>query len=62
MWYTWGRSEMHTKFESENLKERDYLRDTAIDRRIILKWILKTGSLDVDRMNWLRIGFNVVFS
>jgi hypothetical protein len=32
---------MHTKFQSENRKERDHLGGLGIHGRIILKWILK---------------------
>jgi hypothetical protein len=45
--------EMHTKFWSENLKERDHLEDLGMDRRIILEWIL-----DKQDGN-MRIGFNL---
>jgi hypothetical protein len=31
---------MHTKFCSENLKERDQSEDIGVDGKIILKWIL----------------------
>jgi hypothetical protein len=42
---------MHTKFYSENRKERDYLGDIGVDRRIILKCILKIGNVIVDRIH-----------
>jgi hypothetical protein len=38
---SWGRSDVHTKMYSENVKEKDHLGNVVIDRRIILKWILK---------------------
>jgi len=45
------------RFLWETLNERDYLRDPAVDGRIILRWLLRkwdvgvlTGSI------WLRIG------
>jgi len=40
---------VHT-FWWENLKELDHLEDSSIDRRIILKWILKnrTGKFGLD--------------
>jgi hypothetical protein len=41
MWYAWEGWEVHLKFELENLKGRDHLKDLGIDGRIILKWILK---------------------
>jgi hypothetical protein len=31
---------MHTKFWSENLKEREQSEDIGVDRKIILDWIL----------------------
>jgi len=31
---------MHTKFWSENLKERDHVEDIGVDGRIILEWVL----------------------
>jgi len=34
-----GRTEVHTRLRWENLKERDYLEESGIDRRIILKFI-----------------------
>jgi hypothetical protein len=47
---------MHTTFWSENLKEKDHLKDLNVNDRMILKWILEkqfasvwTGSV------WLRI-------
>jgi hypothetical protein len=30
---------MHIIFWSENMKERDYVEDLGIDRKIILEWI-----------------------
>jgi hypothetical protein len=40
-----GRREMHVWFWLGNLRERDHLKDLGIDRRIILKWILKDSAL-----------------
>jgi hypothetical protein len=31
---------MHTKFWSENLKERDHSEDLGVDRKILLEWLL----------------------
>jgi hypothetical protein len=41
MQHTEGREEVCTEFERGCLKERSHLEDLGIDRRIILKWILK---------------------
>jgi hypothetical protein len=41
MQHTEGREEVRTKFERGCLKERSHLEGLGIDRRIILKWILK---------------------
>jgi hypothetical protein len=38
-----GEMKMHTKFWSGNLKGRHHLEDLGVDRRIVLKWILKMG-------------------
>jgi hypothetical protein len=35
-----GRCEIHKKFQSENLKGRDYLEDVGVDGKIILECIL----------------------
>ena len=49
-----GRGEVHTRFQWGNLWVGDYLEDSGVDGRIILKWMFKwngawTGSI------WLRI-------
>jgi hypothetical protein len=36
-----GRGEVYTGFWWANLRERYYLEDPGIDRRIILKWIFR---------------------
>jgi hypothetical protein len=38
---------MHT-FEPETLEERDHLRDTDVNGRIILKWTINKSSVSVD--------------
>lgn len=43
--HAWGPSEMHTKFSSENMIERD-LEESNIDRRIILKSFLRKYNVD----------------
>jgi hypothetical protein len=55
--HEWGRGEVYTGFWWGNLRERDHLKDTGIDRRIILTWAFRkwdvgpwTGSI------WLRTG------
>jgi len=54
------RRDMHTKCQSENLKERDHLRDILIDDRIILKWILKKQVVKMwTGLNWLGRGLVV---
>jgi len=35
------REEACTGFWWENLRERDYLEDPGVDRRIILRWIFR---------------------
>ena len=37
----WERGEVRTKFSWRNLKERDYLEDPSVHRRIILIWIFR---------------------
>jgi len=44
---------MHTKFWSENLQVRYHAKDLAVDRRIILEWILGTWWIGCI---WLSIG------
>jgi hypothetical protein len=40
---------------SKNLMEREYVRDLTVDRRMILKWILKKlGIRAWNRFIWLR--------
>jgi hypothetical protein len=39
--HVWGKTEVHTGFWCEHLRE-GHLKDLGVDRRIILKWILKT--------------------
>jgi hypothetical protein len=41
MYHVWGRGEVHTRFWWGKLRERDYLKNTSIVRRIILKWIFR---------------------
>ena len=41
MLHVWGRGEVHTGIWWGKLKERDHLRDTGVDGRIILRWIFR---------------------
>jgi hypothetical protein len=41
MEHPWETREMHTKFWSENLKERDHEEDLGVGRKIILEYILE---------------------
>jgi hypothetical protein len=43
MYCIWERWEMHKKFQSDNLKEREHLGDTGVDTKKTLKWIFKSG-------------------
>ena len=48
---------MHTGFWWGDLKERDHLEDLEVDRRIVLKWILKKWDVEVwTELTWLRKG------
>ena len=44
---TWVRREMHTEFWCGNVRERGHF-EGSINRRIIFKWVLKTGWEVVD--------------
>jgi len=44
-------------FGGENLRERDQLGDPGVDRRIILKWIIRKWDVgEWIGLIWLRIG------
>jgi hypothetical protein len=52
-----GRVEVYTGFWWGNLKERDYLEDTDVDGRIILRWIFKKWDVRACAGSmWFRIG------
>jgi hypothetical protein len=62
-----GGGEVHTEFWWENLRERDHLEDTGIDRRIILrqiftKWNGGTEWVDLaqDRVSWMALIYAVM--
>jgi len=47
---------MCTEVWWENLRERDHLEDSGIDRRIILRWIFRKWDVRVcTGLIWLRI-------
>jgi hypothetical protein len=48
MWHAWERLNLHTKFWSENLKERDHSEDKDVDRKIILEWVNWVGRRGLD--------------
>jgi len=39
--HVYERREMYAEFLLRNLKETDHLEDLGIEKRVILKWILK---------------------
>jgi hypothetical protein len=41
MWHVWGRGELHAGFWWRNLREKDYLEDPGVNRRLILRWIFR---------------------
>jgi hypothetical protein len=41
MWHAWERGETCTGFWWESPKEKDYLKDQGVDRRMGSKWILE---------------------
>jgi hypothetical protein len=48
---------MRTKFQSNNPKGRDYLRDIGIDRRITFRWSLREAWCGAS-FHWLKTGCN----
>jgi hypothetical protein len=47
------RGEVHTGFWWGNLREGDYLEDTGIGGRIILRWIYRIWDGVVGGMDWI---------
>jgi hypothetical protein len=57
LWHARGRRETFTGFRHVALKERDHVKDTGVDARIILKWILKAyDGRGWSGLIWLMIG------
>ena len=47
---------MQTGFWWGDLREREHLQDSAIDKRIILKWIFKKWNEAWTGLIWFKIG------
>ena len=47
------REEAYTGFRWGDLRERNHLEDPGVDRRIILRWILR--KLNVGGMDWIEL-------
>ena len=57
MWHVWRKGEVCTMFWWGNLRVRDHWGDHDVDRRIILRWILRKWEGVVGTgWYWLRIG------
>jgi len=56
MWRVWGRGEVCTGFEWENLREGNHWGDPDIDGRIILRWIFGKWEGVETGWSWLRMG------
>jgi len=41
MWHVWERGEVHSELWWEIMREREHLEDLGVDKRIILKQMLK---------------------
>jgi hypothetical protein len=41
MQHVWRRVTVHAEFLWENLREGDHLKDSGVEGKIILKWILE---------------------
>jgi hypothetical protein len=60
MQHVWETGNVHIAFWWEQLREEEHLQDPSVNRRIILKWILKKwdGGAWTD-FTWLRTGAGV---
>jgi hypothetical protein len=57
MWHVWGTGEVHTLFWWGDPRERDHLKDLAVDGSIVLKLIFKKWDGEaLTGLIWLRIG------
>jgi hypothetical protein len=57
MLQVWGRGKAYAVFWWRNLREKGYLGDLGVDRRIILRWISRRSGIMVwDRSSWLMVG------
>jgi len=50
------RFEMFVKFRSENIKERDFSEELAVEAMILLKWIIKRGCETAVRIHLAQLG------
>ena len=46
-----GRTDVHTGFWWENLREEDHLEDPGVDGKIIVKWIMEKWNGGEHRLN-----------
>ena len=53
MWQAWERRVMYAGFWWETRKERDHLKDPSVDRRILLKLVLK--HIEWNALDWLHV-------
>jgi len=57
MWHVWGRGEVYTGFWWGNLRKRDNLEDSGVDRSIIIRPIFSKWDVGTwTGTSWLRIG------
>jgi hypothetical protein len=57
MWQVMGGEEVYTGFWRGDVREKDYLEDTGVDGRVILKWICKKWDVEAwIGLIWLRRG------